>query len=426
MREKWQMSALLGKDTELQGKLKCDGTLMVEGRFNGDITTNGTLIVGKDAKIESKIKVSSIIVSGYIKGNIKADKRIEIHPPAKVFGNLRAPSVIIEEGVVFEGRTKMERTITSLASKPYKLKVALVVSGNLGDRFYYDLGNDGILKASKELKVKSKVFECWGDPDAFFPQLLTAARNYDVVFTMGSKLVGPLQKIAIQFPENKFIHIDGSVSGPPNMGSILYKDNEIAFLAGALAAMMAKKQKDPIIRGRNIIGAVCGERNSLTRKFMAGYEAGAKHIDRAIRLHIEYIGSLNDPEKAKRKANKIYKKGADIIFQVAGRSGAGILEAARESKFYVISGDADVAKAIPEFVIGTIMKPIDSSIFETIQLILHDKYKDGTVKEYGISKDGMGMEMNVIKGEIIGQGVMTRLGQIEKDVMNGKIMIPEA
>ena len=69
MKEKWQLSALVGKDTELQGKLKCDGTLMVEGRFKGDITTNGTLIVEKGAKVKILVKSTDvkhgIAIEGY-------------------------------------------------------------------------------------------------------------------------------------------------------------------------------------------------------------------------------------------------------------------------------------------------------------------------------------------------------------------------
>lgn len=108
MKRKDQINAFLGKDTEFEGKLSFNGAVRIDGRLKGEIFTEGTLIVGESAIIESNIQVSHIIVSGEIRGNIVASDRIEIHAPGKVFGNIQAPVVIIDEGVVFEGNCKMQ------------------------------------------------------------------------------------------------------------------------------------------------------------------------------------------------------------------------------------------------------------------------------------------------------------------------------
>ena len=109
MKNKDDVNAFLGKDTEFEGKLSFKGTVRIDGHFKGEIFTEGTLIVGESAVIESEIHVSHIIISGEIKGNISADNRIEIHAPGKVFGNIRSPAVIIEEGVIFEGNCRMQK-----------------------------------------------------------------------------------------------------------------------------------------------------------------------------------------------------------------------------------------------------------------------------------------------------------------------------
>ncbi|NNG08471.1 MAG: polymer-forming cytoskeletal protein [Desulfobacteraceae bacterium] len=107
MKRKDQINAFLGKDTEFEGKLSFNGAVRIDGRLKGEIFTEGTLIVGESAVIASNIHVSHIIVSGEIRGNIVASDRIEIHAPGKVFGNIQAPTVIIDEGVVFEGNCRM-------------------------------------------------------------------------------------------------------------------------------------------------------------------------------------------------------------------------------------------------------------------------------------------------------------------------------
>ncbi len=97
----------LGKDTEFEGKLMFHGTIRIDGHFKGEISATGNLIVGEDGMIEANIHVSYIIVRGEIHGNITADQRVDIRVPGKVFGNIQAPAVVIDEGVIFEGQTRM-------------------------------------------------------------------------------------------------------------------------------------------------------------------------------------------------------------------------------------------------------------------------------------------------------------------------------
>jgi cytoskeletal protein CcmA (bactofilin family) len=106
---KEQINAFLGKDTEFEGKLSFTGAVRIDGRFKGDIVTKGTLIIGETAIVESQIHVSYIIISGEVRGNIIAENRIEIHKPGKVFGNIQAPIVTIDEGVIFEGSCQMRK-----------------------------------------------------------------------------------------------------------------------------------------------------------------------------------------------------------------------------------------------------------------------------------------------------------------------------
>jgi len=105
---KGEMNAFLGEGTEFEGKLSFTGSVRLDGHFKGEILAEGSLVVGDSAFIEGEIEVGEIIVSGEIKGSIRASRRIEIHAPGKVFGNIQSPVVVIEEGVVFEGTCKMQ------------------------------------------------------------------------------------------------------------------------------------------------------------------------------------------------------------------------------------------------------------------------------------------------------------------------------
>jgi len=125
-KKKNEINAFLGSDTEFEGKLTFVGTVRVDGCFKGEILTEGTLIVGESASIESDIHASHIIISGEIRGNIAADDRIEIHAPGKVYGNIQAPTVVMDEGVVFEGHCRMTRAGGQAAREDEDKKLAAV------------------------------------------------------------------------------------------------------------------------------------------------------------------------------------------------------------------------------------------------------------------------------------------------------------
>ena len=103
MKKNKKLSAFLGEDTEVEGKLKFHGTLRIDSRFKGEITAVGSLIVGDTGIIEADIHATNVLSSGEIRGSVSADEVIEILEPGKVFGNIEAPNVVIHPGVVFEG-----------------------------------------------------------------------------------------------------------------------------------------------------------------------------------------------------------------------------------------------------------------------------------------------------------------------------------
>ncbi len=107
MKKKDQVVTILGKGTEFEGKLKFHGTIRIDGDFKGEIESDGNLIVGEEGMVEADMHVAYIVISGEIHGNITADQRVDIRAPGKVFGNIQAPAVVIDEGVIFEGTTRM-------------------------------------------------------------------------------------------------------------------------------------------------------------------------------------------------------------------------------------------------------------------------------------------------------------------------------
>src|SRR5678815_2913915 len=103
-----EITTLLGRGASFEGKLTFEGTVRIDGRFKGEIFSDDTLVVGEGAIVEAEIDIGEIIVQGTIIGNIKAKRSLEIHAPGRVKGDIHTPSLQIDKGVMFEGRSFME------------------------------------------------------------------------------------------------------------------------------------------------------------------------------------------------------------------------------------------------------------------------------------------------------------------------------
>lgn len=101
------INSFIGKNAAFEGRLSFSGTVRIDGEFRGEIDASGYLVLGSGAKIEGDIVAESIVSSGTIKGTVVARETIELRVPGKMFGDIQAPKVVIQEGVVFKGRCHM-------------------------------------------------------------------------------------------------------------------------------------------------------------------------------------------------------------------------------------------------------------------------------------------------------------------------------
>jgi len=112
------VKAILGRGSEFEGKLRFEGTVRIDGKFRGEIISDGTLIVGENATLEGEVNVDSAMIAGEIRGNIRAKTRIELHAPAKIYGDLITPTLIIQEGVTFDGHCQMSKDKQAARPQP--------------------------------------------------------------------------------------------------------------------------------------------------------------------------------------------------------------------------------------------------------------------------------------------------------------------
>jgi cytoskeletal protein CcmA (bactofilin family) len=105
------VSTFLGPDAIFDGTINFKGTIRLDGRVKGKIISDeGTVIIGEKASVEAEISVETVIIKGNVNGRVQARDRIEAYPPACILGELQAPTIAIDSGVVFNGNCSMENT----------------------------------------------------------------------------------------------------------------------------------------------------------------------------------------------------------------------------------------------------------------------------------------------------------------------------
>lgn len=103
-----EITTLLGKDSEFEGKLRFGGVLRIDGRFKGEIQSDDTLALGPSAEVEAEVLVRTCVIEGRFSGNLTASESVEIRAPARVKGTVTTPEIQVERGVLLDGKCTME------------------------------------------------------------------------------------------------------------------------------------------------------------------------------------------------------------------------------------------------------------------------------------------------------------------------------
>jgi basic membrane protein A len=298
-----------------------------------------------------------------------------------------------------------------------KAYVVLVTDINqLNDHGFNALAYKGLLKAERDLGIKGDVYQSSSGAQ-YVPNLATAARKKaDLVISVGFDQAAAIAKVAKQFPDTKFAIIDvdqGDLAGKPkNVEGLIFKEQEVGYLTGYLAGLVEKSSG-----GKNTIGSVGGQKQPPVDRYIAGYQAGAKKANPSIKLLNAYSNDWVDQAKCKTAALNQISAGADIVFQVAGGCGLGVLDAAKERQVWGIGVDADQSY-LGKQVLTSALKRVDTSVFSTVKQVLAGKFQGGTNAVFSLQNDGVGLgkiSPSVPKADV------EKVQEIAKQIADGKI-----
>ena len=308
-------------------------------------------------------------------------------------------------------------------------RIALLLSGNLGDMSFLDSANNGTSEIAATYGAEVKVIEMGSDATKYETNVLDASdEGYDIIIGSGWQLQEPFQNVAQDYPDIKYIIFDAAVDYTAgdysNVYSISYKSNEAAYLAGIMAANMSET---------GILGFLGGADGAVINDFMIGYIEGAKSVNPDIKVICGYVDDYSDSPKCKEMALAQYNQGADFIFTAAGASGIGTLEAAKETGKYAIGVDSDQAMLYKdsdpeqaELIPASVMKNVDATLVRAYEKLLDGTLPWGEEESLGLSDGAVGLSDNEFYQKLVPDDVKKQIEEASDAIAKGDITVKTA
>lgn len=254
-----------------------------------------------------------------------------------------------------------------------------------------------------------------------------ASSGYNLIFGIGFGLHDTIEKVSENNKDVKYVIVDDIIKGKENVASVTFADNEAAYLAGVAAAKTTKTKT---------VGFIGGMEGVVVKRFEAGFKAGVKSIDPAIKVAVSYAGSFTDAAKGKTIAATQYATGVDVIYQAAGGTGAGIFSEAKtenetrkeSNKVWVIGVDRDQSQEgnyvskdgkKANFVLASTIKEVGKSLQSVAELTEKKQYPGGKVTVFGLKDSGVDIKEHQLSSE-----GSVAVKKAKEDIVSGKIQVP--
>ncbi|HER24465.1 MAG TPA: BMP family ABC transporter substrate-binding protein [Candidatus Atribacteria bacterium] len=317
------------------------------------------------------------------------------------------------------------------------LKVGLVFDiGGKGDKSFNDSASRGLSWAAADFDIKRIELEPGVDADREVNLRNLAMMGYDVIIGVGFLFTDAISTVADEFPDTKFAIVDGFIPDKPNVVSLTFPEPQGSFLVGMIAAMKAKED------GKDTVGFVGGMDIALINGFEAGYIAGVHYVYPECKIFSAYAGdtpvAFADPVKGKELALSQYDNGAWVIYHASGLTGAGVFEAAKERKRFVIGVDSNqnymgyIEETGENFGLTSMLKQVDVSVYLTIKAAIEGNFKAGvevfglnrTVTIGGVTYSGVGYAIDKYNKDLVSAEMIAKVEEAKAKIISGEIVVP--
>ncbi len=308
--------------------------------------------------------------------------------------------------------------------------------GGKGDKSFNDSASRGLAWAKADFNIKRIELEPGVGADREVNLRTLAGIGYDIIIGVGFLFTDAIVAVSDEFPDTKFVIIDGFIPDKPNVVSCLFPEPQASYLVGMIAGMKALED------GKDTVGFVGGMDIPLIRGFEAGYIAGVKDVFPECKILSAYAGdtpiAFADPVKGKELALSQYDAGAWIVYHASGLTGAGVFEAAKERKRFVIGVDSNqnymgyIEETGENFGLTSMLKQVDVAVYLAIKAAVEGTFKGGievfgldrTVTIGDVTYSGVGYAIDKYNVDLVSAEIIAKVEEAKAKIISGEIVVP--
>jgi basic membrane protein A len=286
----------------------------------------------------------------------------------------------------------------------------LLAQGGLGDRSFNDSAYAGLQEAQRRFEIRFETVDFTSDEANTEALRNFAQQNYDLIIGVGFESAAYIAAVAPDYPDQHFAVIDVVVDSP-NVASIIYREQEGDFLMGVLAALLTESKTVGFVGGMDI---------DIIRRIESGFKQGVAYQDSDVIVLSDMAGTFTDPEVGKGLALAQYEAGADIVYNAAGRTGLGVIEAAKEAGKLTIGTSGDQRYLAPGHVVGNRPKRVDTAVLTLIEEVKNGTFTPGT-RSLGLEEEGL--SLGPFDETLVSQAMQEQLEELKQQIIAGEIQI---
>ena len=312
------------------------------------------------------------------------------------------------------------------------LKAAIVTdTGGVDDKSFNQSAWEGLQEWGKENGLSKDhgftYFQSTNESEYANNLEQAASSGYKAIFGIGFALRNAVEAAAKDHSDINYVIIDDEIKGQDNVASAFFAYNEAAYLAGVASAKTTKTK---------VVGFVGGIKGAVLTRFEKGFEAGVKSVDPSIKIDVQYAESFGDAAKGKTIAAAQYTAGADIIYQVAGGTGAGVFNEAKSinetrnesEKVWVIGVDRDQeaegkfkSKDGKEsnFVLASTLKKVGGTVKDIATKASKNQFPGGKTTVYGLKDGGVDLTTKALSDD-----AKKAVEDAKAKILDGSIKVP--
>ena len=306
--------------------------------------------------------------------------------------------------------------LSPVSAAEFKPAVIYDMGGKFDKSFNEGVWN-GVKKFTEETGVEVMEFEVTNETQREQAMRRMAERGATSILGVGFAQADAISKVAAEYPDKKFSIIDVGWLDAPNLRQYVFKEHEGSYLVGVAAALASKTNKVGFVGGMDI---------PLIRKFACGYVGGVKSVSADATVYENMTGTTpaawNDPAKGAELTRSQIDRGADVVYQAAGGTGVGVIQAAADAGKLSIGVDSNQNGLAPGSVLTSMLKRVDVAAYETFMDAKNGSFTSG-VQVLGVAEGGVDWALDDNNGPLVSAEMKAAIEAARADILSGKVVV---